>query len=194
MTIGTDEAPPSFPDNIPTGTQGYGGMFLQMTDAGVPVTFTMMGHGDASFNNEFVVPGCLDWSNASTPVGTTVTCVVTPSVDNLVPFSFYANSNAGTATTNDLVHNGRPTLNPPFAQPDFALFNAVQAGVFNQGTSFWIGLSDGGGGGNADFDMQDMVILVGVPERTVAVPIPRGLLFLLAGALMALGGLRLRRL
>jgi len=197
MTMGSDEAPPAFLNNIPTGTRGYGGMFLQMTDPTAPVTFTMLGHGDATFNNEFVVPGCLDWTVAGTPVGTTVTCVVTPSVDNLVPFSFYANSNSGNIAANDLVHNGRPTLNAPYAQPDFGLFRMKQSLLLNQGTAFWIGFSDGGGAGNGqpDFDFQDMVIIVSVPEPirpTASIPLSPWTLLLLAGALMALGGLRLR--
>jgi len=182
MTIGSDEAPPAFPDNIPTGTRGYGGMFLKLVASGapsVPVTFTLKGRGDASFNNNFVVTGCpINWFTATTPVNTTVTCSLP--TNQLIPFTFIPNSNPanGTAVNNGVVTppntltpggNGRPTLSPPWSQPDFGLFEVSQTAL-NQGNAFWIGLSDGGGGGTADFDMQDMVITISVPPETAAIP------------------------
>ena len=51
---------------------------------------------------------------------------------------FYASSNPATMAANDLVHNGRPTLNPPFAQPDFALFNVDQSGAFGPILLHWL--------------------------------------------------------
>ena len=182
MTIGSDEAPPTFPDNIPTGTRGYGGMFLKLVDSAagsVNVTFTLKGHGDASFNNNFVVAGCpINWITATTPVNTTVTCSL-PS-NQLIPFTFTPSPNPANATAvNDGVTtppntltpggNGRPTANPPYSQPDFGLFEVAQSSL-SQGNAFWIGLSDGGGGGLVDFDMQDMVVMVSVPRQTAAVP------------------------
>ena len=207
MTIGLDEAPPTFPDNIPTGTKGYGGMFLKLLAgaASVPVTFTLKGHGDASFNNNFVVTGCaINWSTATTPVNTTVTCTLP--ANQLIPFTFTPNPNPanGLAVNNGVVTppntlspggNGRPTLNPPWSQPDFGLFEVSQAAL-NQGNAFWIGLSDGGGGGSADFDMQDMVILVSVPPDTAVIPTLSPIGALILSALLgvaAIATLRTRR-
>ena len=182
MTIGSDEAPPTFPDNIPTGTIGYGGMFLKLVDsaaASVTVTFTLKGHGDASFNNNFVVAGCpINWFTATTPVNTSVTCSLP--ANQLIPFTFTPSPNPANATAvnngevtppNTLTPggNGRPTASPPYGQPDFGLFEVGQSSL-SQGNAFWIGLSDGGGGGLVDFDMQDMVVMVSVPLQTAAVP------------------------
>ncbi len=192
LTIGTDEAPPAFPDNIPTGTKGYGGMFLKLVDpsaTSIPVTFTLKGHGDASFNNNFVVTGCpINWFTATTPVNATVTCSLP--TNQLIPFTFTPNPNPANAIAanngivtppNTLVPggNGRPTLNPPWSQPDFSLFDASQTAL-NQGNVFWIGLSDGGGGGPADFDMQDMVIRVSVPAAPIPALSPIGAMILAA--------------
>jgi hypothetical protein len=207
MTIGLDEAPPSFPDNIPTGTKGYGGMFLKLLadTTNVPVTFTLKGHGDASFNNRFAVSGCaINWSTATTPVNTTVTCTLP--ANQLIPFSFTPNPDPanGVAVNNGLVTppntlspggNGRPTLNPPWSQPDFGLFEVTQTAL-NRGNAFLIGLSDGGGGGSADFDMQDMVVLVSVPAETAVVPTlsPVGAMVLIALlGVAASASLRIRR-
>lgn len=187
MSVGTDEAPPAFPFNIPAGTEGYGGMYLEVTDPSAPVTFTMMGHGDAGFNNEFrmVIPGCLDWTNAGTSIGSTATCVLTPIVDNLVPFEFVTPN--GTVA-NDGVSNKIPTLTGPVDTPNFGLFDVSQTAL-NQGQVFWIGLADGNvGNPGTDDDFQDMVI-----KASVRVPEP-GTLFLLSGAVMALGSLRRRKL
>ncbi len=181
MVIGLDEAPPAFPDNIPTGTKGYAGMFLKVISGAtpVPVTFTLKGHGDATFNNNFVVTGCpINWFTATTPVNTTVTCSLP--TNQLIPFTFAPNSSPtnATAVNNGVVTppntvtpggNGRPTLNPPWSEPDFALFDVSQTAL-NHGNTFWIGLSDGGGGGQADFDMQDMVVLVSVSPETAIIP------------------------
>jgi hypothetical protein len=184
MTIGSDEAPPTFPDNIPTGTKGYGGMFLKLVDSSatsVPVTFRLMGHGDAGFDNNFVVTGCLiNWFTATTAVNTTVTCSLP--TNQLIPFTFTPNPNPanGTAVNNGVVTppntltpggNGRPTLASPWSQPDFGLFDVHQTSL-NQSNKFWIGFSDGGGGGPVDFDMQDMVVMVSVPAGTVRPSIP----------------------
>ena len=185
MSIGTDEAPPAFPSNIPAGTEGYGGMYLELTDPGAPVTFVMMGHGDAGFDNEFkmVIPGCLDWTNAGTPIGTTATCVLIPSVDNLVPFEFVTPNGI---VANDGASNKIPTLTGPVNTPNFGLFDVSQTAL-NQGRAFWIGLADGNfGNPGTDDDFQDMVIRVSVPEP--------GTLLLLSGALIALGSLRRRKL
>jgi len=91
--------------------------------------------------------------------------------------------------------NGRPTLNPPWSQPDFGLFEVTQTAL-NQGNAFWIGLSDGGGGGSADFDMQDMVILVSVPPDTAVIPTLSPIGALILSALLgvaAIASLRTRR-
>ena len=205
MSVGADEAPPAFPDNIPTGTKGYGGMFLKLVhpDAtSVPVTFTMKGEGDSAFDNNFVVTGCpINWFSDTTPVNTTVTCVLP--TNQLIPFTFTPNSDPARAkaVNNGIVTppntttpggNGRPTLNPPFSQPDVGLFEVSQTAL-NQGNAFWIGLSDGGGGGPADFDMQDMVVLVSVPAAT---PIPTlsewGMAMMMA-LLLAMSAWTLRR-
>jgi hypothetical protein len=207
MTIGSDEAPPAFPDNIPTGTKGYAGMFLKLTSAAptVPVTFKLKGHGDASFNNNFVVAGCpINWANATTAVNTTVTCSLP--ANQLIPFKFIPNSDPANATavnngvatppnTSTPGGNGRPTLNPPWSQPDFGLFEVAQTS-FNQGNIFWIGLSDGGGGGPADFDMQDMVILISVPPEVAVIPTLSPIGAMLLAALLGLAAaasLRRRR-
>ena len=181
MAIGFDEAPPTFPDNIPTGTKGYGGMFLKLISSApsVPVTFTLKGHGDSTFNNNFVVTGCsINWFTAATPVNTTVTCLLP--TNQLIPLAFVPDSNPtnAAAVNNGVVTppntvtpggNGKPTLNSPWSEPNFALFDVTQTAL-NRGNAFWIGLSDGDGGGEADFDMQDMVILVSVPPETAVIP------------------------
>jgi len=207
MTIGSDEAAPGFPDNIPTGTKGYGGMFLKLVagTASVPVTFTLKGHGDATFNNNFVVLGCpINWDTATTPVNTTVTCTLP--ANQLIPFTFTPNPNPanGLAVNNGVVTppntltpggNGRPTLNQPWSQPDFGLFDVSQTAL-NRGNAFWIGLSDGGGGGAVDFDMQDMVILVSVPPETAAIPTLSSIGAMILAALLgvaAIASLRARR-
>jgi hypothetical protein len=205
MTIGSDEAPPTFPNNIPTGTRGYGGMYLKLVDSAatfVPVTFTLEGHGDAVFNNNFVVTGCpINWFTATTPVNTTVTCSLP--TNQLIPFTFTPNPNPanGTAVNNGIVTppntltpggNGRPTLNAPWSQPVFSLFDVSQT-LLNQGNAFWIGLSDGGGG-PPDFDMQDMVIIASVPTAAIPTLSPIGAMILavLLGV-MAIGFLGTRR-
>ena len=191
MTMGSDEAPPTFPNNIPTGTRGYGGMYLKLVDSAatsVPVTFTLKGHGDAAFNNNFVVTGCpINWFTATTPVNTTVTCSLP--TNQLIPFTFTPNPNPanGTAVNNGIVTppntltpggNGRPTLNAPWSQPVFGLFDVSQT-FLNQGNAFWIGLSDGGGG-PPDFDMQDMVIIASVPTAAIPTLSPIGAMILAA--------------
>jgi hypothetical protein len=166
MTIGTDEAPPFFPHNIPAGTEGYGGQFLWLAGDGSNATifFTQEGHGDAVFNNEFVVGGgcAIDWRTGSTPIGTSVSCSLP--TDQLIPFYFIANdSNGPHNPINDGIDNGRPTFSAPHYVPSFGLFKVDQSNPdsLNQGTSFWIGLADGGAT-PGDVDYQDQVIRVGV--------------------------------
>lgn len=187
MTIGTDEAPPAFPNNIPTGTEGYGGQFLWLAGDGsnATVVFTQEGHGDAAFNNEFVVGGgcAIDWKTASTPVSTTVSCSLP--TGQLIPFYFIANDgNNAHNPINNGTDNGRPTLNAPHYVPSFGLFNFDQSdpSSLNQGVSFWVGLADGGTS-PGDVDYQDQVIRVtvaGVPEPATLALIGLGLAALAA--------------
>jgi hypothetical protein len=177
MSIGTDEAPPLFPYNIPTGTLGYGGDYLRLVDptaTSALVTFTLMGHGDSAFNNHFAVGGAcaIDWFNNTTAIGTTISCVLPTNA--LLPFTFFADSNAtNLAVANNGGSNSNPRTPPnntiphvgsPPNTPDFGLFDVSQTAL-NQGTAFWIGLADGNvGNPGIDSDMQDMVIRVSVPE------------------------------
>lgn len=187
LAIGQDEAPPSFPNNIPTGTEGYGGQFLWLAGDGsnVMVYFTEEGHGDAEFNDEFVVGGgCnIDWKTGSTPIGTTIACSLP--TNQLIPFYFIANDGNGAHDPiNDGIHNGRPTLDRPHYIPDFGLFNVDQSNPNsrNQGASFWVGLADGGTT-PGDVDYQDQVIrvtVVGVPEPVTLALIGVGLAALAA--------------
>lgn len=197
MSIGTDEAPPSFPDNIPTGTNGYGGQYLMLIDPSVSVgtleavNFTLLGHGDASFNNQFRVFGSqadlgtltsplINWTINGNSVGTSAT--VDLAVGELLPFLFTANS-----TSPSIGNNGTDNCAPDasgICGADFFLGDVNQVGDITQGTDLWIGFSDGGAE-PADYDMQDMVISARVPEPAS--------IFLVSAGLLGLAGLRRRK-
>jgi hypothetical protein len=199
MQIGTDEAPGSggpgtFPYNIPTGTNGYAGDYLYLADSTslVRVTFTMMGHGDATYNNMFQAFG---WADASGSVAKTVTFTNngTPALttdflwmtaNDFMDFMFTANSTTpppGTSNTGG--NNCKPDLAGTCVRP-FGLFDVNQVGDITQGTDFWLGFSDGGAT-PVDYDMQDMVIQAHVPEP--------GSIFLMGAGLLGLAGLRRRK-
>jgi len=193
-TIGTDETPPIFPFNIPSGTEGYAGMYLELLDnsPGAPatesVTFTMLGHGDSTFNNEFRLFAnqsdlatrsnpFFTWTQGGTAIGTTAT--VNLPVNTLLPFLFTANL-TGPSVGNNGSDNQVP-CDGANCSPAFGVFDVSQTAL-NQGRTFWLGFSDGGA--PTDYDQQDLVIRASVPEP--------GSLLLLTTASLLLGALRRR--
>ncbi len=170
-TAASDEAPPTYPDNIPAGTNGYVG-YLHLLDPSVPVgtlepvTFTLGGHGDAAFNNLFKVFATqadlatqtnplFTWSSATTPIGTMET-VMLP-VSSLLPFKFIANSTGSSPYPIDVPNDGSGnSLNAP----NFGLFSTDGLAA-TQSNSYWIGLSDRVG---ETPDYQDMTLTATVPE------------------------------
>jgi hypothetical protein len=168
-TVNTNESPPGDPTKqIPLGTKGYANNYLYLSlpnaSGTVSVTFTMLGHGDATFNNEFLVfantigvgAPLIHWFTASTPVDTLVTLQLP--VNQLLPFEFISPESA-LAAMNDGSHN-------PNQIADIDYFLSLNQVLLNQGKSGFIGFSDGGANlcSIGDCDFQDMVIGVSVPE------------------------------
>lgn len=188
----SDEAPPSFPYNIPDTYTGYVS-YLKLVDSSVPsgtleaVNFSLWGHGDAAYNNQFLVFGSqadlatqnnalIDWHISGNPGNGSLAQTVYLPVDELLPFKFIANSDP---TYGEALNDG---VNNTIEPPNFALFDVNQTGDITQGTGFWIGLSDQVG---EVPDYQDMVIKATVPEP--------GSVFLVVAGLLGLAGLRRRK-
>jgi len=185
MQIGTIEVGVmAFPGN----TQGYIGQ-VDLTGGPATVRFTLIGDGDASFNNEFCAGAGFAqcFTLHVNPFGTTFT--VQNVGDGLIPFEFITG-----ATAPKTVVNGSNTFDP--FNPNFFITNSSNPSSLNAslvGTSMDLGLSDSGStsdhcgvGVAGDCDYQDMRVRVAVPEPSS--------IALLAAALGGLGFSRRRKL
>jgi PEP-CTERM motif len=173
LTITTNESPPGdATKQIPLGTKGYADRYLYLAAPGVTGTaeikFTMLGHGDATFINEFkLLSGgttLIDWFTNTTPIGTQK--AVQLPLNALLDFRFISGLSGSPTAINDGIHN--PAGTGEIADVDYFLSLDQTLLQPNQGLSGFIGFSDGGGGqcaqNSLDCDFQDMVIGVRVPE------------------------------
>jgi len=182
MTIGHAEAGVG---NIPLDTQGYASSYLYLSDPSNVggndwVTFTLLGDGDSSFNNQFTFSyfggGTTTWTLHITPNGTSQTVLIP--TNTLLDFSYLSGN--GQCAGNSPVGTCPNNYNPLAAN----FFMGALPGI-NEGNFSYIGLSDAGatndtcGNIAGDCDFQDMTIGVTVPEP--------GSIFLVAVGLFGLG-------
>jgi hypothetical protein len=161
---------------IPAGIPGYVGGTLQIATAG-DFTFTLLGSGDATNFNEFLIGGhCFGTANTpcgATPIGTSFTIALAP---GNMPFSFIYDQ----PNTHTLGNSQRDDANGAY----LVSVNTVPGGAPLTGpaSAAYLGLTDNPY--PADNDFQDLGVRI-----TAAVPEPATVALMAAG----LAGLGLRK-